>query len=50
MLTTLVLPTCIGAGIIGGVFFAFSTFIMKALAELPASQGAAAMQRINVVV
>ncbi len=50
MLTTLVLLTCIGAGIIGGVFFAFSTFIMKALAELPASQGAAAMQRINVVV
>jgi uncharacterized membrane protein len=40
----------IGAGIVGGVFFAFSTFVMKALAQLPASQGVAAMQRINVVV
>lgn len=32
------------------MFFAFSTFIMKALAQLPASQGVVAMQRINVVV
>lgn len=40
----------VGAGLIGGVFFAFSTFVMKALAQLPAAQGIAAMQRINVVV
>jgi uncharacterized membrane protein len=33
----------------GGVFFAFSAFIMKALARLPAAQGIAAMQSINVV-
>lgn len=39
-----------GAGLIAGVFFAFSTFVMKALAQLPAAQGVAAMQRINVVV
>jgi uncharacterized membrane protein len=39
-----------GAGVVGGVFFAFSSFVMKALAQLPASQGVAAMQRINVVV
>jgi uncharacterized membrane protein len=32
------------------VFFAFSTFVMKALAQLPAAQRVAAMQRINVVV
>jgi len=32
------------------VFFAFSAFVMKALAQLPASRGVAAMQRINVVV
>jgi uncharacterized membrane protein len=38
------------SGIVGGVFFAFSTFVMKALAELPAAHGIAAMQRINVVV
>ncbi len=39
-----------GSGLIAGVFFAFSTFVMKALAQLPAAQGVAAMQRINVVV
>lgn len=50
MLTALVLLACIGAGTIGGVFFGFSTFVMKALAQLPRSQGAAAMQRINLVV
>ena len=50
MAFTLALLACIGAGITGGVFFAFSTFVMKALAQLPASQGVAAMQRINVVV
>ena len=50
MLTALALLTCIGAGTVGGVFFAFSTFVMTALSQLPASQGVAAMQRINVVV
>lgn len=50
MRTALALLACIGAGTVGGVFFAFSTFVMKALAQLPASQGVAAMQRINVVV
>jgi uncharacterized membrane protein len=50
MLTTVTFLVCIGAGIVGGVFFAFSTFVMKALAQLPASQGVATMQRINVVV
>src|SRR5262245_41534933 len=50
MFTALALATCLGSGIVGGVFFAFSTFVMKALGELPASQGVAAMQRINVVV
>lgn len=50
MLTVLALLTCIGAGTIGGVFFGFSSFVMKALAQLPRAQGAAAMQRINLVV
>ena len=50
MLTSLAHLACIGAGTIGGVFFAFSTFVMKALAQLPANQGVAAMQRINVAV
>lgn len=50
MLASLPFLVCLGAGIVGGVFFAFSTFVMKALIELPASHGIAAMQRINVVV
>ena len=50
MLTTLPFLVCLGAGLIGGVFFAFSAFVMKALAQLPAEHGVAAMQRINVVV
>ena len=33
-----------------GLFFAFSTFIMRALGGLPANGGLAAMQSINVVV
>ncbi len=40
----------LGSALIGGVFFAFSSFIMKALARVPASAGIAAMQSINVVV
>lgn len=40
----------IGAGLIGGLFFAFSNFVMQALARVPAQSGAAAMQSINVTV
>lgn len=40
----------LGAATIGGVFFAFSSFVMSALARLPAEHGARAMQEINVVV
>lgn len=50
MLTSLPFLVCIGAGLVGGVFFAFSAFVMKALAQLPEAQGIAAMQRINAVV
>lgn len=39
----------IGCGLSGGVFFAFSTFVMAGLKRLPAPQGAAAMQEINVM-
>ena len=37
----------VGAGVSGGVFFAFSTFVMKALGRLPAVQGISAMNAIN---
>lgn len=50
MLNSLPLLVCVGAGLVGGVFFAFSAFVLKALAQLPAAQGIRAMQRINVVV
>jgi uncharacterized membrane protein len=40
----------LGSGIVGGVFYAFSSFVMKALARVPSEEGIAAMQSINVVV
>ena len=43
----LTLAAAVGAGVAGGVFFAFSTFVMKALADLPPANGVAAMQSIN---
>lgn len=46
----LTLVSALGCGLIAGVFYAFSTFVMGALGRLPAAQGAAAMQSINVVV
>ncbi len=43
----LTLLTMLGCGTVGGVFFAFSTFVMRALLELPPSKGMAAMQQVN---
>lgn len=48
--TTAVILALLGSALIAGIFFAFSSFIMKALARLPASQGMAAMQAINITV
>ena len=42
------LLAALGCAMMAGVFFAFSAFVMKALARLPAEQGVAAMQAINV--
>lgn len=39
-----------GAGLMAGLFFAFSNFVMRALARLPDTRGMAAMQSINVTV
>jgi uncharacterized membrane protein len=50
LLFILTLLAALGCGLIAGAFFAFSTFVMKALARLPTSHGIAAMQSINVVV
>jgi uncharacterized membrane protein len=49
-LFVLTLVTAIVCGLVAGFFFAFSAGVMKSLARLPAAQGLAAMQSINVVV
>lgn len=49
-LFVLTLVTALACGLVAGFFFAFSTTVMKALGRLPAAQGVAAMQSINVVV
>jgi uncharacterized membrane protein len=40
----------IGCGVLGGVYFAFSAFIMRALADIEPAAGAAAMNAINRVI
>jgi uncharacterized membrane protein len=47
-MSRLLFVTSLAAGLVGGVFFAFSSFVMPALARIPAPQGIAAMQSINV--
>ena len=47
-LTLAALAATLGTGLVAGVFFAFSSFVMRGLASLPAAQGVAAMQSINV--
>ena len=46
----LVIATLLGSALVGGIFFAFSTFIMKALGRIPSAEGIRAMQSINIVV
>ncbi|MGH8722014.1 MAG: hypothetical protein ACREU4_08520, partial [Burkholderiales bacterium] len=46
----LTLLAALGCGLMAGAFFAFSSFVMRALARLPPAQGIAAMQSINVAV
>ena len=40
----------LGCGLIAGIFFAFSNFVMQALAKMNPSKGVEAMQNINVTV
>jgi uncharacterized membrane protein len=47
-LFSLIFTAAIGGGLNAGVFFAFSTFVMPALARLQPNQGIAAMQSINI--
>jgi uncharacterized membrane protein len=46
----LTFAAAIGSGVVGGIFYAFSTFVMAALGSLSSAQGAGAMKAINVTV
>ena len=48
-LAALTVVAALGCGLNAGVFFAFSSFVMKALARLQPALGIAAMQSINLV-
>jgi uncharacterized membrane protein len=50
LLLGLTLLSVLGCGLVAGVFFAFSTFVMKALARVTPAQGIAVMQSINITV
>lgn len=43
------LATALGCGLVAGIFFAFSSFVMPALKRLPSAEGIAAMQSIIVL-
>ena len=47
---TVAVATAIACGLVGGVFFAFSNFVMAALGQRPDREGIAAMQAIDVTV
>ena len=47
LMRSLTLATALGSGVMGGVFFGFSTFVMPALNHLPAGDAVRAMQAIN---
>jgi uncharacterized membrane protein len=49
-LPVLVVVTTVGAAIMAGLLFAFSSFVMRALAQLPPASGMDAMQRINLLI
>lgn len=47
-LTVLTIATAAGCAVAGGALFAFSNFVMPALARIPTGQAVAAMNSINV--
>ncbi len=50
LLPTLAFIAAIGSGVVAGIFFAFSNFVMSALNRLQPSQSIVAMQAINITV
>ena len=49
-LLVLLFAAALGSGVMAGIFFAFSNSVMTALTKIPAAQGVAAMQAINLAV
>ncbi|HTV68247.1 MAG TPA: anthrone oxygenase family protein [Rhizobiaceae bacterium] len=45
-----IFAAALGSGLMAGLFFAYSTSVMPALAQMPNGQGATAMNIINVVI
>ena len=50
LIDILIFFAVLGSGLVAGIFFAFSSFVMRALGRLPYQQGSAAMKAINVTV
>jgi uncharacterized membrane protein len=50
LLFLLTFVAALGCALVSGIFLAFSSFVMKALAQIAPPSGIAAMQSINVVV
>ncbi|MCZ6574221.1 MAG: DUF1772 domain-containing protein [Planctomycetota bacterium] len=50
LMDILTFAALLGSGLVAGIFFAFSTFVMRALGQLPQNQGISAMKAINVTV
>jgi uncharacterized membrane protein len=50
LVPALTIVAALGAGLVAGIFFAFSAFVMIALGQLPSEGGIAAMQSFNVAV
>jgi uncharacterized membrane protein len=50
ILPALTLIAALSCGLVAGIFFAFSSFVMAALARVTPEQGIATMQQINITV
>ena len=49
-IVALTFAAAIGCGLVAGIFFAFSSFVISALGRMPSDHGIAAMNAINVTV
>lgn len=49
-MSALLMIAVVAVGVMAGIYFTFSVVVMKALAQLPALEGARAMNRINTVI